>query len=108
MGLKSYLRESREPAKIVAPLMEKDKAWSVYIVRCQDASLYTGIAKDVGARVACHNEGTGAAYTRSRRPVNLEYRRDGMTLSEALVLEARIKSLPRSEKERLLRGSDAK
>ena len=93
-------------------LREKDeiapKEWSVYIVRCGDESLYTGIAKDVEARVACHNRGTGAAYTRSRRPVRLGYRRDGMTRSEALVMEARIKSLPRAEKERLLNAPDGK
>lgn len=79
--------------------------WSVYIVRCGDDSLYTGIAKNVDARIAQHNTGRGAAYTRARRPVSLVYRADGMTRSEALVEEARIKSLPRSEKAGLIIGS---
>jgi len=74
------------------------KEWSVYLVRCADRSLYTGIAKDVKARVAAHNLGKGAAYTRSRKPVRLVYHRNGMTRSAALVEEARIKSLERTEK----------
>lgn len=74
------------------------KEWSVYLVRCADASLYTGIAKDVAARVTAHNSGKGAAYTRSRRPVRLVYRKNGMTRSAALIEEARIKSLERAEK----------
>lgn len=74
------------------------KDWSVYLVRCADKSLYTGIAKDVEARVNAHNQGKGAAYTRSRKPVRLVYRRNGMSRSAALVEEARIKSLERSEK----------
>jgi putative endonuclease len=67
-------------------------------VRCADKSLYTGIAKDVEARVCAHNLGKGAAYTRSRKPVKLVYRKNGMTRSAALVEEARIKSLERTEK----------
>ena len=45
----------------------------VYIVKCMDGSLYTGYAKDVNARVAKHNEGKGAKYTKIRRPVELVY-----------------------------------
>lgn len=82
--------------------METD--WSVYIVRCEDDSLYTGIAKDVKARLVKHNSGKGAAYTRSRRPVRLLYKQDGLTHSQALVREAQIKSLPRSSKEKLAAG----
>lgn len=75
--------------------------WSVYVVRCADDSLYTGIAKSVEKRLAQHNSGRGAAYTRSRRPVSLHYREDGFTRSGALVREARVKRLPRAEKEGL-------
>jgi predicted GIY-YIG superfamily endonuclease len=75
--------------------------WSVYVVRCADDSLYTGIAKSVERRLAQHNSGRGAAYTRSRRPVRLHYREDGFTRSGALVREARVKRLPRAEKEGL-------
>ena len=78
--------------------MKTPKEWSVYLVRCADRSLYTGIAKDVKARVAAHNLGKGAAYTRSRKPVRLVYHKNGMTRSAALIEEARIKSLERTEK----------
>jgi putative endonuclease len=76
--------------------------WTVYILGCRDGSLYTGIAKDVRARVKQHNEGRGAAYTRTRLPVKLLYQQDSMTHSEALVREAEIKRLPRARKEEII------
>jgi predicted GIY-YIG superfamily endonuclease len=79
------------------------KDWTVYILRCGDGSLYTGIAKDVQARVKQHNEGRGAAYTKTRLPVKLLFREEGLTHSEALIREAQIKSLPRSRKEEIIR-----
>ncbi len=78
------------------------KEWAVYILRCGDDSLYTGIAKDVQCRVNQHNEGRGAAYTRSRLPVTLLYQQEGLTHSEALIREAQIKAMPRSKKEEIL------
>lgn len=81
--------------------MEDEACWSVYLVRCRDKSLYTGIAKDVSARLAKHNAGRGAAYTRSRRPVALLYCEPGLTRSQALVREAQIKRWPRDRKARL-------
>lgn len=69
--------------------------WSVYIVRCGDDSLYTGVAKDVSARVEAHNAGRGAAYTRSRLPVRLLWSKDGFTRGAALSREAALKRLPR-------------
>lgn len=79
--------------------------WSVYIARCRDGSLYTGVAKDVLARLTAHNSGKGAAYTRSRRPVRLVYREDGLSRSAALSREAGIKSLERRQKLSLLRAA---
>lgn len=79
----------------------EEACWSVYLVRCRDESLYTGIAKDVAARLEKHNSGRGAAYTRSRRPVALLYSEAGLTRSQALVREAEIKSWPRERKARL-------
>ncbi len=78
------------------------KEWAVYILRCGDASLYTGIAKDVQCRLNQHNEGWGAAYTRSRLPVTLLYQQEGLTHSEALIREAQIKAMPRLKKEEIL------
>src|ERR1022692_3549830 len=71
---------------------EAPREWSVYIARCGDDSFYTGIAKDVTARLKQHNSGRGAAYTRSRRPVALAYAEPGLTRSQALSREAQIKS----------------
>ncbi len=81
---------------------EGQKEWTVYILRCGDGSLYTGIAKDVQARVKQHLDGKGASYTRTRLPVQLIYQQGGLTHSEALIREARIKAMPRSRKERII------
>ncbi len=72
--------------------------WKVYLVRCSDNSLYCGIAKDVGKRVGAHNEGKGAKYTRSRRPVRLIAISSEMTKSKALKFEYYIKQLPTDKK----------
>jgi len=75
----------------------------VYMVRCADETLYTGIAKDVDARVAEHNTGDkGAKYTKSRRPVVLLYVEQAPNRSEALKREYVIKTMSRNEKEALL------
>jgi len=72
--------------------------WHVYIVRCADSTLYTGVAKDLTARVAQHNAGRGAKYTRSRLPVRLVYREPAADRSVALRRELQIKRLPRRAK----------
>lgn len=73
-------------------------SWHVYIVRCRDGSLYTGITNDLPARVARHNAGTGARYTRSRRPVTLVWKRRAKDKPAALKLEWAMKQLSRAEK----------
>jgi predicted GIY-YIG superfamily endonuclease len=78
------------------------KDWTVYILRCGDGSLYTGIAKDVQARFKQHSEGRGAAYTRSRLPVTLLYQENGFNRSDALIREAQIKAMPRAKKEKII------
>jgi putative endonuclease len=77
----------------------------VYIVRCADGSLYTGYARDPGARVAAHNRGIGAKYTCSRRPVRLVYAEALPTLSAALKREYELKQWPREKKQRLIRAT---
>jgi putative endonuclease len=77
-------------------------AWFVYVVRCGDGSLYTGISTDVGARVAVHNQGRGARYTRARRPVRLVYVERRRSRSLALRREAAIKALPRAKKQAMI------
>jgi predicted GIY-YIG superfamily endonuclease len=73
-------------------------AWFVYMIRCRDGSLYTGISNDVAARVAVHNQGRGARYTRSRRPVTLLYVERRRSRSTALRRESAIKALTRAKK----------
>ena len=86
-------------------LLESGMPWAVYLVRCADGSLYTGVATDVARRIAEHNAGTGARYTRARGPVVLVHQEPAGDRSAAQRREAAIKRLPRPLKERLARGA---
>ena len=77
----------------------------VYILRCGDGSLYTGIATDLQRRVAVHNSGKGAKYTRSRLPVTPVYREKLPDKGAALRRELEIKAMKREEKLKLI-GTD--
>jgi len=76
--------------------------WLVYILRCRDGSLYTGITNDLPKRLRAHGLGKASRYTRSRLPVRLAYQEPQRTKSLALKREAAIKALPRAVKLRLL------
>jgi len=76
--------------------------WTVYIVRCADSTLYTGIAKNVNERINLHNSGRGAKYTRSRRPVELVYSESVEDRATALRREIVIKRLERDDKKKLI------
>lgn len=76
-------------------------AWYVYMVSCADGSLYTGVATDIDARVATHNSGKGAKYTRGRRPVVLVYQETHAARGAALRRESAIKRLRSTAKRRL-------
>lgn len=75
--------------------------WFVYILRCSDDTLYTGITNDLERRIKQHNEGKGAKYTRGRGPVALVKSFECESKSEALKLEFAIKKLSREEKLKL-------
>lgn len=81
--------------------------WFVYILQCRDGSLYTGITNDIDRRLQQHNDGTGARYTRSRRPVKLRYREICQDRSAALIRECSLRLLSRKEKEALIAAYDA-
>jgi uncharacterized protein (TIGR02453 family) len=81
------------------------RTWHVYVARCSDGSLYTGITTDPVRREAAHNAGRGAAYTRARRPVRLVHVEDAAGRSAALRRELAIKRMRRHEKERLVKAS---
>ena len=76
--------------------------WYVYILRCGDGTLYTGITDDVERRLAAHRAGKGAKYTRGRGPLELVYREEVPGKSAALRREIQIKRLRRGEKEKLI------
>lgn len=76
----------------------------VYLARCADGSFYTGTCVDLKARETKHNDGTGARYTRGRRPISFVYHEECGTLSEARKREAEIKRMERGEKIRLVLG----
>ena len=75
-----------------------------YIVKCSDGTLYCGWTNDLEKRIAAHNAGTGAKYTKTRRPVELVYREAFETKEEAMSREWHIKQLTRQQKEELISG----
>ena len=81
--------------------------WTVYMARCSDGTLYTGVTTDPGRRLAEHNSGCGGAYTRSRIPMVMVYREPADDRSEAQRRERAIKRLTRAEKEELIAASSA-
>lgn len=75
-----------------------EATWYLYILRCGDGTLYTGITTDVEKRLEAHRSGKGAKYTRGRGPLELVYRECCGDHSDALKREIEIKKLPRQEK----------
>ena len=78
-------------------------SWYVYMLRCKDGSLYTGYTDDPQRRLAVHNAGKGAKYTRSRLPAELVYQEQFEEKSEALRREIALKRLKKPQKEALLK-----
>lgn len=76
--------------------------WFVYIAKCSDGSLYTGCSNNLAKRIATHNLGKGAKYTRSRLPVQLVYSESHKSFSDALKREIQIKKLTRQQKAQLI------
>lgn len=83
---------------------EPAETWFVYLLRCADGSLYTGISNNVSRRLAQHNAGTASRYTRSRLPAVLVYHEAQASRSLALKRELSLKALSRPAKEALVRG----
>ena len=76
--------------------------WFVYILRCVDDTLYTGITNDLDHRLKAHNAGTASKYTRVRRPVEIVYREKVETKGDALRRELQIKAMSRRDKQALI------
>ncbi|TAL39803.1 MAG: GIY-YIG nuclease family protein [Spirochaetes bacterium] len=79
-------------------------AWTVYVLRCRDGSLYTGITNDLESRMREHLEGKGSRYVRSRLPFKLAYEERAPDRSAALKREAAIKKMDRAGKMGLISG----
>ena len=77
--------------------------WKLYILRCGDGTLYTGITTDVEKRFVAHSAGKGAKYTRGRGPLELVYQEKCGDHSAALKREAEIKKFSREDKEKLIK-----
>ena len=82
--------------------MSGRSGWFVYLVRCGDGTLYCGVTNDLAKRIAAHNSGKGARYTRSRRPVVLVWTKRCRSKSGALKAEYATKRLTRAGKDRLV------
>ena len=80
------------------------QAWTVYILRCRDGSLYTGITTDLEKRLKAHQAGTASKYTRAKLPVKLAWSEPAASESVAKKREAEIKRLPRDGKLALIEG----
>jgi predicted GIY-YIG superfamily endonuclease len=85
-------------------ITESASAWVVYILRCADGSLYTGITNDLWKRLEKHNAGTASRYTRCRLPVILVYQEASANRSSATKRELTIKALKKSVKEALIQS----
>lgn len=75
-----------------------------YILKCSDGTLYTGWTNDLTKRLKAHNDGRGARYTKTRRPVALAYYESFSSKEEAMRREYEIKHLTRKEKEKLIQN----
>ena len=84
---------------------KENDIWQVYMVRCKDGTLYTGITNDLAKRIKAHNSAKdGARYTRSRRPVKLVYSEEAGSKSAAAKLEYKIKKMTRAKKKEMVRA----
>lgn len=80
---------------------EPGDGWQVYLVRCADGSFYTGVARDLAARIDSHNRGTGAKYTRGRGPVELVYAEPARDRGAAQSREWQLRRLSAAQKRQL-------
>ncbi|MFX3624221.1 MAG: GIY-YIG nuclease family protein [Ectobacillus sp.] len=85
--------------------MEKNKHF-FYVVQCKDNSYYAGYTNNLERRIAAHNKGKGARYTKGRHPVQLIYHEELSSKSEALKAEYRFKQLAREQKEAYMKKGD--
>lgn len=83
-----------------------DKSWKIYILRCGDGTLYTGMTDDLERRLEAHRSGKGAKYTRGRGPLEMVYHEVFSTKAEAMSREWHIKRMTRQEKLKLIENAN--
>ncbi|MDX8391825.1 MAG: GIY-YIG nuclease family protein [Mariprofundaceae bacterium] len=81
-----------------------EKNWFLYLIRCRDNALYTGITTDVKRRFSEHQSGKGAKYLRGKHPLKLVYQQAAGSHANALKIEIAIKKLSKKDKERMILG----
>ena len=86
--------------------MKEMTTYKVYMVKCSDKSIYTGIAKDVDKRLEQHSKGIGSKYVRARLPISLQWLSESMDLSSALKMEHHIKSWNKKKKLEWIRNHE--
>lgn len=95
------LKKAASYCKGIKISKKRAEKWWVYMVRCKNKAIYTGISKDVAKRVAQHNSGKGAKYTRANGPVELVYCEEARGAGQALKRERQIKGYSKIRKERM-------
>lgn len=96
------LKKTEIHIQYISKLKISEMSHYIYILECSDGSLYTGYTTDVDRRVKEHNKGKGAKYTKGRTPVELKYKEEYDTQSEAMSREYEIKQMSREKKEQLI------
>ncbi|TLS76387.1 GIY-YIG nuclease family protein [Mariprofundus erugo] len=103
-------KPGQQPAAALQPDTDIPAAspapWFIYLIRCRDGQLYTGITTDVERRLSEHRAGKGAKYLRGRTPLSLAFSQQVGSHSDALKMERSIKKLSKTEKEKLICSSD--
>ena len=107
MNVKEEHASYSDAAGVKAGAPASASIWSLYILKCGDGSLYTGVSNDVDRRLLAHQQGKASRYTRTRRPVALVYREECGSRSQALTRECAVKSLSRPRKDGLILTSSA-
>jgi len=96
------LRGMKAVREAAAPDGSREARWFLYILKCRDGTLYTGISNDVDRRLKAHQDGKASRYTRTRCPVELVYKESCGSRPLALARECAVKSLSRRRKEELV------
>ena len=102
---KHMLRVMEAKEKKSRQRKRRGDAWFLYILKCRDGKLYTGIAKDLQRRFKMHQAGKASRFTRTRLPVKLLYQEQCVSRTAALVRECAVKALPRKKKQALISSS---